>query len=64
MHTSWIIEQVWTALRLLIKICDYLNLSTERAIAIDIAWGRPSGIETIRIHKAMITNFVMSKIVP
>jgi hypothetical protein len=47
----------------LIKISSYLSLSVERAIANEIATGRPSGIATIKITMAIIPISVTCNIV-
>ena len=49
--------QVYILSKFLIKIPSSLSRSTERAIAIFIARGNPSGIDTINITNALIPIF-------
>ena len=46
-HISWSVAHVYIASKFLIKILSFFKLLTDRAIAMDTATGKPSGIATI-----------------
>ena len=56
-QTSWSIEQVWMDSTFLIRILSLLSLLIDKAIAMDTASGRPSGIATIIKTTAVMTIF-------
>jgi len=52
MQISFNIAQDYTADKFLMRTWSFFSLFVERAMAIETATGRPSGIATIRTHKA------------